>query len=136
MRQRRQARRRRLCLRRTGQGAGLGLRPVNGEANTASQKGDIEDVAAVVGFVFGQEVEQERGEAELFETAGGMGIARRMPAGPAAMREDNQPSGIVRYSQQPRQTQVANPDIFCLRHRVILICMRLFKSFMDIHAKR
>jgi hypothetical protein len=106
-----------------GQGAEarLGLRPVNGETNPPSQKRDVENVAPLACFVFRQEVEQERGETELFETTGGMGIPRRVAAGSAAMREDNQPAGIIGYGQESRQAQVADPDFFCLRHRVILI---------------
>ena len=95
------------------------------------QEGNIENVATVAGFVIRQEVEQERGEAELLKTARGMGVPWGVAAGPAAMCEDNQSAGLVRHGQEACQAQVADPDFFCLRHRMILFCREVLKRFMD-----
>ena len=72
-----------------------GQAPIRGERQARGEQRDVEHVGAVAFFVGGQEVEQQRRQAGLAQRGGDPVVARAQPAAAAAMREDDQPLGVL-----------------------------------------
>jgi hypothetical protein len=84
------------------------VEPLDRSAQAAGQQIDVEHTAQVGRFRFGQQVEQQRGDAGAGEHLGHRVVAGTAPAAAAAVRKDHHASHRLRHAQQAVQAPMGN----------------------------
>jgi len=95
----------------TGQ-IGVVTGPVDGLHDALSQQFNVEHLAAVLRFLFGQEIEQQGGQVVLVQELGHPAIARAEPAAAASVHKHHQTQRVGRDHQIPGQRESAKLNGF------------------------
>jgi Asp-tRNA(Asn)/Glu-tRNA(Gln) amidotransferase B subunit len=95
----------------------LTMAQVSGRVGQAmGQKIDIEHVLAVLRFILGKKIEQERSDSRLLERLGNVGVARAESAAPTSVRKKNDSERVLRKRKDALQMYRIgrNPDLLRL----------------------